>query len=90
MGGVASDRFAPDAQVLSDFSIGLALSHQFQHLLLATAQNAGLPYSAYLSVQNHLSNLTSASMGWPQGVPSAGKLGELGIEWVAPLIQPKP
>jgi len=29
-------------------------------------------------------------MGWPQGVPSAGKLGELGIEWVAPLIQPKP
>lgn len=25
-------------------------------------------------------------MGWPQGVPSAGKLGELGIEWVLPFI----
>jgi aldehyde:ferredoxin oxidoreductase len=25
-------------------------------------------------------------MGWPQGMPSAGKLGELGIEWAMPLI----
>jgi aldehyde:ferredoxin oxidoreductase len=29
-------------------------------------------------------------MDWPQGVPSAAKLGELGIEWAAPLIQPEP
>ncbi len=29
-------------------------------------------------------------MDWPQGVPSTGKLKELGIEWVAPLIKPKP
>jgi aldehyde:ferredoxin oxidoreductase len=28
-------------------------------------------------------------MGWPQGSPSLGKLGELGIEWVMPLIQPE-
>ena len=26
-------------------------------------------------------------MGWPQGSPSLGKLAELGIEWVMPLIQ---
>lgn len=25
-------------------------------------------------------------MGWPNGVPSAGKLGELGIEWTVPLL----
>lgn len=25
--------------------------------------------------------------GWPNGVPSAGKLGELGIEWVLPLMR---
>lgn len=26
-------------------------------------------------------------MGWPQGLPSAGKLGELGIEWVTPQMK---
>jgi len=25
-------------------------------------------------------------MGWPQGVPSPGKLGELGIEWAIPFL----
>ena len=24
--------------------------------------------------------------GWPRGVPSVGKLGELGIEWAFPLL----
>lgn len=28
-------------------------------------------------------------MGWPQGSPSTGKLAELGIEWVTPLMQPE-
>jgi aldehyde:ferredoxin oxidoreductase len=28
-------------------------------------------------------------MGWPNGVPSSGKLGELGIEWALPLLQTK-
>jgi aldehyde:ferredoxin oxidoreductase len=28
-------------------------------------------------------------MGWPQGSPSLGKLAELGIEWVMPLMQPE-
>jgi aldehyde:ferredoxin oxidoreductase len=28
-------------------------------------------------------------MGWPQGAPSLGKLAELGIEWVMPLMQPE-
>lgn len=27
-------------------------------------------------------------MGWPQGLPLPGKLGELGIEWALPLITP--
>jgi aldehyde:ferredoxin oxidoreductase len=26
-------------------------------------------------------------MGWPNGVPSPGKLGELGIEWTVPLLR---
>ena len=26
-------------------------------------------------------------MGWPNGVPSPGKLGELGIDWAVPLIE---
>ena len=26
-------------------------------------------------------------MSWPNGVPSAGKLGELGIDWVIPLLK---
>jgi len=26
-------------------------------------------------------------MNWPQGSPSAGKLGELGVEWVIPLMR---
>ncbi|MFC1916448.1 aldehyde ferredoxin oxidoreductase C-terminal domain-containing protein, partial [Chloroflexota bacterium] len=30
-----------------------------------------------------------AMMDWPNGVPSPGKLGELGIEWVVPLLQTK-
>ena len=28
-------------------------------------------------------------MGWPNGVPSSGKLGELGIEWALPLLPKK-
>ena len=28
-------------------------------------------------------------MGWPNGVPSPGKLGELGIEWALPLLPTK-
>jgi aldehyde:ferredoxin oxidoreductase len=28
-------------------------------------------------------------MGWPNGVPSSGKLGELSIEWAVPLLQTK-
>ena len=28
-------------------------------------------------------------MGWPNGVPSPGKLGELGIEWALPILQTK-
>jgi len=28
-------------------------------------------------------------MGWPDGPPSSGKLGELGIEWAVPLIKKK-
>jgi aldehyde:ferredoxin oxidoreductase len=28
-------------------------------------------------------------MGWPNGVPSPGKLGELGIEWALPLLPAK-
>ena len=28
-------------------------------------------------------------MGWPNGVPSSGKLGELGIEWALPMLQTK-
>jgi aldehyde:ferredoxin oxidoreductase len=28
-------------------------------------------------------------MGWPQGLPSHGKLGELGIDWAAPFLQPE-
>jgi len=28
-------------------------------------------------------------VGWPNGVPSSGKLGELGIEWALPLLQTK-
>ncbi|MEK7849169.1 MAG: aldehyde ferredoxin oxidoreductase family protein [Chloroflexota bacterium] len=28
-------------------------------------------------------------MGWPQGRPSPGRLAELGIEWVAPLLEGK-
>ncbi|MFC1977526.1 aldehyde ferredoxin oxidoreductase family protein [Chloroflexota bacterium] len=27
-------------------------------------------------------------MGWSNGVPAPGKLGELGIEWTVPLLQP--
>jgi hypothetical protein len=26
--------------------------------------------------------------GWPDGIPSAGKLAELGIDWVLPLLRP--
>jgi aldehyde:ferredoxin oxidoreductase len=28
-------------------------------------------------------------MGWPGGVPSPGKLGELGIDWALPLLPQK-
>ena len=33
---------------------------------------------------NRALNIYYEMMGWPHGMPSTGKLGELGINWVLP------